>query len=234
MRLADRSVSGFEALLRWRHPVRGMIAPFEFIPLAEESGLIVPIGRWVLNEAVRHACALGGGLRMNVNVSTKQLQDATIVDDVRDALAASGFPPDQLVLELTESVLMEDTALAVERLRDLKDLGVRLALDDFGTGYSSLGYLSRFPVDVLKLDRSFLTQGDPALIAAVVVLGQGLALEVVAEGIEETEQWETLSSLGCEYGQGYLFARPMDAAASLAFRSSILVEAAQEVGDLAD
>jgi diguanylate cyclase (GGDEF)-like protein len=220
VRLADGSISGFEALLRWHHPERGMVSPVEFIPIAEETGLIVSIGRWVLHEAAHHArrleAAANGPLRMNVNLSAKQLQHGGIVHDVQAALTASGLPPDRLVLELTESVLLEDGDLAVERLNALKALGLRLALDDFGTGFSSLSYLSRLPVDVLKLDRSFLRDGAPALTAGIVGLGAALQLEVVAEGIETNDQWYALQALGCDYGQGFLFARPLDAAASLA------------------
>jgi EAL domain-containing protein (putative c-di-GMP-specific phosphodiesterase class I) len=224
--LADGSVSGFEALLRWHHPERGMVSPTEFIPIAEETGLIIPIGRWVLREGCRHGRRLvtsgdGAAPRMSINLSLKQIQHSDIVADVRDALAESGLAPERLVLEITESVLMDDTDLAVGRLRDLKALGVSLALDDFGTGYSSLSYLSRFPVDILKMDRSFLSEGSSpdvrSLATAVVGLGATLGLEVVAEGIEMPEQWDALHDLGCGLGQGYLFARPMDAEASLAF-----------------
>jgi diguanylate cyclase (GGDEF)-like protein/PAS domain S-box-containing protein len=224
--LADGSVSGFEALLRWHHPERGMVSPTEFIPIAEETGLIIPIGRWVLREGCRHARRLvtpgqGAPPRMSINLSLKQIQHSDIVADVRDALAESGLAPERLVLEITESVLMDDTDLAVGRLRDLKALGVGLALDDFGTGYSSLSYLSRFPVDILKMDRSFLSEGSSpdirSLATAVVGLGATLGLEVVAEGIELSEQWDALHDLGCGFGQGFLFARPMDAEASVAF-----------------
>jgi diguanylate cyclase (GGDEF)-like protein/PAS domain S-box-containing protein len=225
VRLVDGSISGVEALLRWQHPERGTISPADFIPIAEETGLIIPIGRWVLREGCRHARRLeaydGTPLRMSVNLSLKQIQHSDIVADVRDALEESGLAPDRLTLEITESVLMDDTELAVSRLRDLKALGVTLALDDFGTGYSSLSYLSRFPVDILKMDRSFLREGSTpdsnSLANAVVVLGSTLALEVVAEGIEELEQAETLRALGCDLGQGFLFARPLDAESSLAF-----------------
>jgi diguanylate cyclase (GGDEF)-like protein/PAS domain S-box-containing protein len=225
IRLADGSVSGLEALIRWRHPERGLISPAEFIPIAEETGLIIPIGRWVLREGCRHARRLesrdGVPLRMSVNLSLKQIQHSDIVADVRDALEEAGLKPERLTLEITESVLMDDTELAVRRLCELKALGVSLALDDFGTGYSSLSYLSRFPVDILKMDRSFLregsTPGSNSLANAVVGLGATLDLEVVAEGIEAAEQAETLRGLGCQFGQGFLFARPLDAEDSLAF-----------------
>jgi EAL domain-containing protein (putative c-di-GMP-specific phosphodiesterase class I) len=161
---------------------------------------------------------------MSINLSLKQIQHSDIVADVRDALEESGLAPERLVLEITESVLMADTDLAVERLQALKGLGVALALDDFGTGYSSLSYLSRFPVDILKMDRSFLQEGSSpgarGLATAVVGLGATLALEVVAEGIEVPEQWDALRELGCELGQGFLFARPMSADASVEFLST--------------
>ena len=226
VRLSDASVVGVEALLRWRHPERGTIAPGDFIPIAEETGLIIPIGRWVLREGCRHAQRIlkampDAGYDMSINLSLKQIQHSDIVADVRDALADSGLAAERLTLEITESVLMHDTELAVDRLKDLKALGVRLALDDFGTGYSSLSYLSRFPVDILKMDRSFLREGSsPAangLATAVLGLGATLSLEVVAEGIETEEQWHVLRELGCDFGQGFLFARPKNADASLAF-----------------
>ncbi len=158
---------------------------------------------------------------MSINLSLKQIQHSDIVADVRDALTESGLEPRCLTLEITETVLMDDTDLAVERLRELKQLGVRLALDDFGTGYSSLSYLSRFPVDILKMDRSFLREGATpdasSLATAVVALGATLDLEVVAEGIEFPEQWHSLRDLGCEMGQGFYFAHPMDVDATLEF-----------------
>ena len=208
---------GVEALLRWMHPTRGTIAPGNFIPLAEETGLIIPIGRWVLEEACRQGALLHQQfplpvpLTMSVNLSVKQLQSETIVDHVRIALETSGLPPERLVLEITESVMMADTDLAVRRLLELKSLGVLLAMDDFGTGYSSLSYLSRFPVDILKMDRSFLTSGetDSGLAAAIVAIGKSLNLQVIAEGIELADQMASMRELGCELGQGFLFARPM-------------------------
>jgi diguanylate cyclase (GGDEF)-like protein/PAS domain S-box-containing protein len=225
VRLHDGSVSGVEALLRWRHPERGLIPPDQFIPLAEEMGLIVPIGRWVLREGCRQAALLRRKLpghpplTMSVNLSVKQLQHSDIVGDVRDALDQSGLEAALLTLEITESVMIADTDLAVDRLVELKALGVRLAMDDFGTGYSSLSYLSRLPVDILKMDRSFLrpdaSVAESELATAVVGLGKTLNLEVVAEGIELDEQWQALRNLECELGQGFLFARPMDADATL-------------------
>jgi diguanylate cyclase (GGDEF)-like protein/PAS domain S-box-containing protein len=218
VRLDHEADYGVEALLRWMHPNRGTIPPLHFIPLAEETGQIVAIGRWVLQEACRQGALLHERfprtppLTMSVNLSVKQLQSETIVDDVREALEASGLPPSALVLEITESVMMADTDLAVRRLEELKSLGVLLAMDDFGTGYSSLSYLSRFPVDILKMDRSFLSSEheESGLIAAIIALGTSLRLDVVAEGIELPEQIVSLRDLGCDLGQGFLFAKPMN------------------------
>jgi diguanylate cyclase (GGDEF)-like protein/PAS domain S-box-containing protein len=216
VRLEEREISGVEALLRWKHPTRGNIPPLQFIPLAEETGLIIPIGRWVLEAACREGVIIrkrfprDKPLTISVNLSVRQLQSDSIVADVREALEKSGLPASALVLEITESVMMADTELAVSRLSDLKKLGVRLAMDDFGTGYSSLSYLGRFPVDILKMDRSFLAAGEnDSLTAAVIALGASLALDVVAEGIEYAEQESSLRQLGCGLGQGFLFARPM-------------------------
>lgn len=218
VRLDQRSDYGVEALLRWMHPTRGIIPPLHFIPLAEETGLIVPIGRWVLQEACRQGVRLHERfprtppLTISVNLSVKQLQSDSIITDVREALELTGLPPSALVLEITETVMMADTDLAVQRLHELKALGVLLAMDDFGTGYSSLSYLSRFPVDILKMDRSFLSSehDESGLAGAIIALGNSLSLDVVAEGIELPEQIASLRDLGCELGQGFLFAKPMD------------------------
>ena len=218
VRLDPRDDYGVEALLRWMHPTRGTIPPLQFIPLAEETGLIVPVGRWVLQEACRQGVVLHKSfpretpLTMSVNLSVKQLQSDSIIADVSDALDASGLPPSALVLEITETVMMADTDLAVRRLHELKELGVLLAMDDFGTGYSSLSYLSRFPVDILKMDRSFLSSEheESGLAGAIIALGNSLSLDVVAEGIEVPEQIASLRELGCELGQGFLFAKPMN------------------------
>jgi diguanylate cyclase (GGDEF)-like protein/PAS domain S-box-containing protein len=225
VRLDQRNDYGVEALLRWMHPTRGTIPPLQFIPLAEETGLIVPIGRWVLQEACRQGVRLHERfprtppLTISVNLSVKQLQSESIIDDVRDALETTGLPPSALVLEITETVMMADTDLAVQRLHELKSLGVLLAMDDFGTGYSSLSYLSRFPVDILKMDRSFLSSehDESGLAAAIIALGNSLSLDVVAEGIELPEQINSLRDLGCELGQGFLFAKPMDHEALVAY-----------------
>jgi diguanylate cyclase (GGDEF)-like protein/PAS domain S-box-containing protein len=217
MRLNDGIVYGVEALLRWQHPQRGNVSPAQFIPLAEDTGLIIPIGRWVLNEACRQAVSLHTRfpvqppLTMSVNLSVKQLQHDRIVEDVHRAISDSGIDPACLVLEITESVLIADAELAIARLHELKSLGVRLAMDDFGTGYSSLSYLSSFPVDILKMDRSFLTSDKvvSGLAAAIVGLGNTLHLDVVAEGIEQPQQITSLRDLGCTLGQGFLFAKAM-------------------------
>jgi diguanylate cyclase (GGDEF)-like protein/PAS domain S-box-containing protein len=213
-----------EALVRWEHPTRGTVSPASFIPIAEETGLILPLGRWVLMEACRTAAAwqttglrlasAAGPIPVTVNVSGRQLLDAAFVGDVRHALAASGLPASALVLEITETVLMKDTERALVAMRALKELGVSLAIDDFGTGYSSLSYLRQFPVDVLKIDRSFI-QGvaasgkEAALARTIIALGEMLSLKTVAEGIESAAQRSHLQELGCFLGQGFLFARPV-------------------------
>jgi diguanylate cyclase (GGDEF)-like protein/PAS domain S-box-containing protein len=221
---------GVEALLRWNHPTRGLIPPMNFIPLAEDTGLIVPIGRWVLREACREGVFLQQQfprpepLTMSVNLSVKQLQSETIVDDLREALRLSNLPPATLVLEVTETVMMADADIAASRLSELKELGVRIAMDDFGTGYSSLAYLSRLPVDILKMDRSFLAEStNNGLAAAILAIGDRLGLDVVAEGIEYQEQSETLQELGCELGQGFLFAKPMPHDVLLRYLAETLV-----------
>jgi EAL domain-containing protein (putative c-di-GMP-specific phosphodiesterase class I) len=220
VRLEDGAVTGVEALLRWQHPTRGLIPPIEFIPFAEETGLIVEIGRWVLREGCRQARALRDRITapvsptVGINLSVKQLFHSDIVDDVSAALSAAGLDPSALILEITESVMMTDTELAISRLQDLRALGVRLAMDDFGTGYSSLSSLSLFPLDILKMDRSLLAAGaapvTSGLASAVLSLGETFQLEVVAEGIEYLEQSSTLKELGCDTGQGFYFARPME------------------------
>jgi diguanylate cyclase (GGDEF)-like protein/PAS domain S-box-containing protein len=213
-------ITGVEALIRWVHPERGMMQPLEFIPLAEETGLIVPIGRWVLRTACVYAMEVetmfpsGGEFHMAVNLSARQLTRPEIVDEVRETLADTGLEPSSLILEITESMVMQDMELAIERLNQLKALGVLLAIDDFGTGYSSLNYVRRFPVDILKVDKSFIDEvseggESSALTAAVIELAGILNLKPVAEGIERADQLERLMELNCDLGQGYLFARPL-------------------------
>ncbi len=212
---------GVEALVRWRHPVRGLTHPDEFIGLAEENGTILALGRWVLAEACRTVVALraAGGperLMLSVNVSPLQLQRPDIVDEIEAVLAETGFDPADLVLELTETAMFRDTVTTIARLQAIRALGVRIAVDDFGTGYSSLGYLRRFPVDILKIARDFVVSGDSdpeawAFAHAIVAMGQTLGLRIIAEGIEEPAQLDRLRALGCELGQGFLFARPVSA-----------------------
>ncbi len=214
--LASGRVSGYEALVRWCHPERGTVSPAQFIGLAEDSGLIVPIGRWILEEATRQAVAWqqgGEGPRVSVNVSVCQFEHPDLVDDVAGALRASGLSPDHLTLEITESLFAQDTEGTTQKLEAIKDLGVRLALDDFGTGYSSLSYLRRFPIDILKIDKAFVDgiatdAEDRAVVGAIVTLGQVLDLDLVAEGIETEDELAALRALGVQYGQGYHLGRP--------------------------
>ena len=222
--LTSGQICCLEALVRWRHPTRGEVPPGEFIPLAEETGMILPIGNWVLREACRQVKAwqerwpTPAPLTIAVNLSARQLQHPDIVGEVHAALAAAGLDPRSLVLEITETAIMEQLDAAISILTELRRLGVRLALDDFGTGYSSLSYLQRLPADILKIDRSFVagvakSADDSALARGILTLGQTLGLETVAEGIETAEQLAALRELGCQLGQGYYFARPLGPAA---------------------
>ena len=226
--LASGDLTGFEALARWER-AGGAVRPDEFIPLAEDTGLIVPLGRWVLREACQHAADWqaihGRELSIAVNVSARQLDDPDFIGDVRDVLAATEVSPHALVLEITESVLMTNAEATRLRLRDLKKLGVRLAIDDFGTGYSSLSYLRDFPVDILKIDRSFVDgiHSDPAaraLVHSMIGLAHALGLSTVAEGVESREQAEQLMAESCVEAQGYYYARPMPAEAVPAYLSA--------------
>jgi len=220
--LRDQRLIGFEALVRWQHPERGALEPATFIPTAEETGLIVPLGNWVLSEACRQLKVwkdLYGrsNLRMSVNVSSLQLTHPEFVARVREALASSELAPSELTLEVTESVLMDGIENAVSTLNELRHMGVTLSIDDFGTGYSSLNYLATLPIDALKVDRSFIErmseEGDGSeIVKAIFKLGQALSKQVFAEGIETGDQLSRLQALGCEYGQGYLLSRPVDAA----------------------
>ncbi|HET9655884.1 MAG TPA: bifunctional diguanylate cyclase/phosphodiesterase [Kineosporiaceae bacterium] len=215
--LGSGRLTGVEALVRWLHPERGWLAPVEFIPLAEESGLIEEIDRWMLREACAQAVqwVRNGVLdKVTVNVSGRDLINTEYVQGVSAILADTGLPARHLVLEITETTLDADTADVVQTLRELQGMGVRIAIDDFGTGFSSLSRLDRLPVDILKIDRSFVSAlqdgyGDAPLVAAVVALGHALGLTLVAEGIEDVHQRERLAELGCDEGQGYLFGRPM-------------------------
>jgi diguanylate cyclase (GGDEF)-like protein len=216
--LRSETITGVEALIRWHHPVRGLLAPSAFVPIAEQSGLIVPIGRWVLHAACTQAASWqqrDRGLGLSINVSGRQLDDERFVADVAKALERSGLDPDLLTLEITETTLMRDAEGAVRRLTELKALGVQIAVDDFGTGYSSLSYLRQFPVDVLKIDRSFVagvatSAESRALIHTLVALGRSLGLKTLGEGIEERSQLRYLQREHCDFGQGFLFGRPLE------------------------
>jgi len=214
-----------EALVRWEHPRRGLVPPALFIPLAEETGLIVPIGQWVLEEACQQTRAwqlhFAGErpLVISVNLSGRQLQQPDLIEIVRNALNKTGLPPSCLKLEITESVVMQDAEGTVTTLQGLKALGIQLAIDDFGTGYSSLSYLKRFPVDTLKIDRTFVhglghDAQDTAVVGAIMALARALNLTVTGEGIETLEQGEELRTQGCDLGQGYYFSRPQPSAAA--------------------
>lgn len=222
--LISGKLTSFEALIRWNHPHRGLLAPAEFIPLAEESGLIVPIGRWALHQACIEASSWPAELRVAVNVSAIQITRSDLIFEVNNALEASRLHPNRLEVELTESTLMGNCDSTLILLNELRDIGVRIALDDFGTGFSSLSYLNTFPLDKLKIDRSFVTllakesEDTPsAIVDTIARLARTLDLETTAEGIETAEQFEVLSRLGITYGQGYLYAKPMRADEVLSF-----------------
>jgi diguanylate cyclase (GGDEF)-like protein len=217
VRLTDSRTTGFEALVRWNHPERGLVPPVEFIPLAEETGAITEIGRWVLSQALRQGAAWSSGtgapLRMAVNLSPRQFQDGDVVADVVAALEESGFPAGQLTLEVTEGVLVRDVDAVVAQLEALRALGVRIAIDDFGTGFAGLSYLRHLPADIIKIDRSFVSdlpsgRSATTLITSIVELARTLGLDVVAEGVETESQRQALRDLDCASAQGYLFARP--------------------------
>ena len=219
--MATGRIIGAEALLRWAHPQLGMVPPLKFISIAEESGLIVPIGDWIIREACRQGAAWSqagfGDVKISVNVSSHQLTGERIVGVVRCALSETRFSPSCLVLELTESMLMKDAESSIELLTALKSLGIALSIDDFGTGYSSLSYLKRFPLDELKIDRSFVSDipgdaTDLAIVKATIALAAAMDLRVVAEGVETAVQLQALRELGCQTYQGYLFSPPVPAA----------------------
>ena len=213
--IASGRIEGAEALVRWHHPTRGIIPPAVFIPLAESSGQIIPIGRWVLDEACRAASSWPSDLTLAVNLSTRQLQDSNLISDLADTLLRSGIRPQGLVLEVTESALMDDPVTGLQRLNAVKLLGVRLAVDDFGTGYSSLAQLQTFPVDIIKIDKVFIDtitskpDGD-AFVRAIIQLAHAVGLDTIAEGVEDIDQMRALETIGCRFAQGFLFATPLD------------------------
>ena len=223
--LREMIPTGMEALIRWQHPTRGIVQPDDFVPLLEETGLIVEVGRWVLGEAARQGAKwreAGYRIGMAVNVSARQLDREEFVVEVRDVLQESALDPDALTIEITETTIMSDTEETARRLAAVKELGVRVAIDDFGTGYSSLAYLQQFPVDALKIDRSFIARvrQDPegeTLIRTLVQLGRSLSIDTLAEGIEQARELSLLREEQCDRGQGFLFARPLDVEACDAF-----------------
>jgi diguanylate cyclase (GGDEF)-like protein len=223
--LATMQPNGVEALIRWRHPQRGLVQPDDFVPVLEDTGLICEVGRWVLMEACAQTARwrkAGYEITIAVNVSGRQLDDDQVLDDIRNALSASALPPTALTIEITETALMRNVEETAGRLGALKDLGVRIAIDDFGTGYSSLSHLSRFPVDALKIDRSFVSslennEEGETLIRTLVQLGKTLSIETFAEGIERQRELLLLKDEHCDSGQGFLFARPLDLAGVQAF-----------------
>jgi EAL domain-containing protein (putative c-di-GMP-specific phosphodiesterase class I) len=212
-------IIGAEALIRWEHPERGQVLPDDFIPIAEEIGLILPIGHWVLKSACEQIRIWSGSadtreLRLSVNVSARQFHQAEFVEQVRLVLAETGANPARLVVELTESSILEDVGDTVAKMRALKKLGIRLAMDDFGTGYSSLSYLKQLPLDELKIDQSFVRDlsvdaNDAAVVQAIITLGRTFELTVIAEGVETDAQFEFLELYGCHVFQGYMFSKPV-------------------------
>ncbi|MEO7424259.1 MAG: EAL domain-containing protein, partial [Fibrobacteria bacterium] len=223
--LEDSALKGFEALIRWSHPTLGLVSPMDFIPLAEDTGLIIPIGRWVLWQSCRQLVEWqklfknGQDLTMSVNLSGKQLQDLDLVRQIQAVLKETGMAPASLKLEVTESAIMENPEKAAAILTSLRDLGIQLSLDDFGTGYSSLSYLHRFPFHNLKIDRSFVSKleagaKDAEIVKVINALAKNLGMDVVAEGIETPGQWALLNELACAYGQGYYFSKPLEDSAA--------------------
>jgi predicted signal transduction protein with EAL and GGDEF domain len=214
--LEKQKISGFEALIRWNHPERGLVAPLDFIPLAEETALIVPIGEWVLRQACAEAVKWPGDITVAVNLSPAQFKMRNLSQMVMSALAQSGLPAKRLELEITESVLLVDNESTLATLHQLHNLGVRISMDDFGTGYSSLSYLRSFPFDKIKIDQSFVRDlasnvDSKAIIRAVTVLGGSLGMTTIGEGVETQEQLEYLKQEGCTEGQGYFFSKPKPA-----------------------
>jgi diguanylate cyclase (GGDEF)-like protein len=218
--LNSLAVVGVEALVRWQHPTRGLLPPAEFIDVAEDTGLIVPLGRWVIEQATHDAAEWQSTterpLSISVNLSPRQLHDPDLIDVAARALKSAGLPAEALIIEITENLLLKDAELARSRLAALRDLGIKVAVDDFGTGYSSLAYLDRYPVDILKIDRSFVdslggSAKSAALVRSIIDLAAALEIDAIAEGVEDRQQMATLQSLGCQFAQGFFFARPRPA-----------------------
>ena len=226
--VATQKITGFEALIRWQHPENGLVSPLKFIPLAEETGLINPIGQWVLREACRQLCLwqaqtpMEPPLTVSVNLSAQQFSQPDLVEQVQQSLAETGLNPRSLRLEITESAIMENPETAATMLQQIKTLGVQLYVDDFGTGYSSLAYLHRFPIDTLKIDRSFINRVDVDLeqleiVRTIIQLAWNLGINVIAEGVETYKQLMQLKALRCEYAQGFFFSKPLDSEAAATF-----------------
>jgi EAL domain-containing protein (putative c-di-GMP-specific phosphodiesterase class I) len=227
--LKTGSVVGFESLVRWMHPERGLVSPMEFISMAEETGLIMPLGLWVLNESCRQIIKwqslnlpVGNSrLTVAVNLSGRQFSEPESIEQIKQVLLETGVDARCLKLEITETVVMEDGEAAAAMLSQLRDLGIGLCIDDFGTGYSSLSYLHKFPINILKVDRSFVSRvGETGenleIVRAIVMLARSLGMEVVAEGVETAVQLAQMRAIGCEYGQGYFFSKPLDSEAATA------------------
>jgi EAL domain-containing protein (putative c-di-GMP-specific phosphodiesterase class I) len=237
--LSDMRPTGVEALLRWHHPERGVVPPNAFIPMLEDTGLIIEVGHWVLTEACRQAAAwhrTGHRIGVAVNVSGRQLDSDRLVADIAGVLEQNGLEPQALTIEITETTLMRSVEETATRLAAIKDLGVRIAIDDFGTGYSSLAHLRRFPVDALKIDRSFISglagnSEGKTVIHTVVQLGKALSIETLAEGIEEQEELALLREENCDSGQGFLFARPLDPDAAAEFFANWIAAADELTAD---
>jgi EAL domain-containing protein (putative c-di-GMP-specific phosphodiesterase class I) len=243
VRLDDRSLFGFEALVRWNHPRKGLLLPSEFIPAAEANGLIGPMSIQILKDACSQLANwerdfdAAQPVTVSVNISAANLADPNLVAQIESVIAETNIRPSSLKLEITESAVMEDAESAIETLRQVKETGVSLSIDDFGTGYSSLSYLQKFPIDYLKIDRSFVSEMEKGgeneeIVRTIIALAKALNLKLIAEGIETTYQFEKLRELGCEYGQGFLFARPLPArkAESLLVQSNIPLGSAADAG----
>jgi EAL domain-containing protein (putative c-di-GMP-specific phosphodiesterase class I) len=227
MQLEGNRLVGCEALIRWQHPTRGMVSPLDFIPLAEEIGLIVPIGEWVMRQACRDAVTWPAPLSVAVNVSPAQFKSERLVEMVMSALSSSGLPATRLEVEITEGVLLQQNDKTLQTLHRLRELGVRVSMDDFGTGYSSLSYLRSFPFDKIKIDRSFISdlsgkRDGEAIIRAIAGLGKSLGMTTVAEGVETADQMERIRAEGCTDVQGYLISKPVSASEVLTFLSADL------------